>query len=125
VTVQIFLDPADQCFVVVGSALDTRPDQLVQQIRSRCRLFSIKFVFMAPCRDLNLWLRTLASIDSYLKPACELMSVPHASAIFTARADLTMTTTKLKNQMNEYNLMMQMMSQVLKGMTDANANLAR
>ncbi len=46
-TVQIFQDPTDQYFVVVGSALDIRPDQLLQQIRSRCRLFSIKLVFIA------------------------------------------------------------------------------
>jgi len=124
-TVQIFRDPADQCFMVVGSPGDTRPDQVVQEIRSRCRLFSIKLVFIAPCRDLDLWLRTLASIDSYLKPTCELMSVPQAAAIFTARTDPMMTLTKLKNQMNEYNVMMQTMSQVLKGMSDATANMAR
>jgi hypothetical protein len=34
-----------------------------------------------------------------------------------------MTLTKLKNQMNEYNVMMQTMSQVLKGMSDATANM--
>jgi hypothetical protein len=123
-TVQIFLDPADQCFVVVGSALDTRPDQLAQQIRRRCRPFSIKLVFIAPCRDLDLWLRTLVSINSYLKPACELMSVPQAGAIFTARTDAT-AFTKLQTQMKEYNVMMQMMSQVLKSMSDATANMAR
>ena len=74
---------------------------------------------------LDLWLRTLASINSYLKPTCELMSLAQVGAIFTARTDPMVTMTKLKNQMNEYNLMMQMMSQVLKGMSDANANLAR
>jgi hypothetical protein len=123
--VQIFQDPADQSFVVVGSALDIRPDQLAQQIRSRCRLFSIKLVFIAPCRDLDLWLRTLASINSYLKPTCELMCVPQAGAVFTARTDLMTTFTKLQTQMKEYNVMMQMMSQVLKSMSDATANMAR
>jgi type III secretion apparatus needle protein len=120
--VQIFQDPADQCFVVVGSAVDARPDQVAQQIRNRCRLFSIKHVFIAPCKDTDLWLRTLASIKSYLKPSCELIGAPQASAIFTNNLlnDLNdpASAAKYQQQMNDYSSRMQLMSTVLKMLDD-------
>jgi Type III secretion needle MxiH, YscF, SsaG, EprI, PscF, EscF len=120
--VQIFLDPADQFFMAVGSAVDTRPDQVAQQIRNRCRLFSIKHLFIAPCKDLDLWLGMLASIKSYLKPTCELIGVPQAGAILTNNLlnDLNdpARAAKFQKQMNDHSSRMQLMSTVLKMLED-------
>jgi hypothetical protein len=120
--VQIFQDPADQCFVVAGSAVDTRPDQVAQQIRSRCRLLSIKVVFIAPCKDPDLWLRELKPINFYLTPSVVLMSSPQAGAIFTRNllADLSdpASAGKFQKQMSEYTNQMQLISNILKMLAD-------
>jgi len=126
-TVQIFQDPADQCFVVVGSALDTRPDQVVQQIQSRCRPFSIKLVFIAPCTDPNLWLNQLASIGFYLKPNYELIGLSQPGAIYskdllTDRIDPA-SWMKFQRQMNNYNEMMQMLSHILNMQHETRKNI--
>jgi hypothetical protein len=126
-TVQIFRDPADQCFMVVGSPGDTRPDQVVQEIRSRCRLFSIKLVFIAPCGDPDLWLRTLASINSYLKPGFELMGSSQAGAIFSndvmANPFDPLSLVKLQKQMNNHPIMMQTVSNVLRMLHDTSKGI--
>ena len=105
-------------------AVDTRPDQLAQQIRSRCRPFSIKFIFIAPCKDTDLWRGTLTSISSCVKPSLELTGLPQASAIFS-RNLLTdpndvRSLAKFQRQMNDYSSMMQAMSNVLSMLRDTN-----
>ena len=83
-----------------------------------------KLVFIAPCRDTDLWLRTLASINSYLRPTCELIELPQASAIFTKNLlnnlNDPMSAAKFQKQMNDYTNMMQLMSNVLRMLEDTN-----
>jgi len=74
-SVQIFKDPRDRTFLVIGSGLGVSPFQVSLDIKKRCQPRSIKLVFITQCALVDMWMYMLAPIDSYLKPGFELVGL--------------------------------------------------
>jgi hypothetical protein len=75
-TVTIIEEQRYRTFWVVGSGRDVSPIEVVHEVIAGCRPYSVNLVFIAQCRNRDLWLRTLVQIDWFLKPGHKLVGLP-------------------------------------------------
>ena len=81
-TVQIFQDPKDRQFLVIGSGANYGSLRVVFDIQDRCRPNGIiKSVLITQCQDIDRWIDDLRMISSYIKRGYELLAVPQTNMI--------------------------------------------
>jgi len=90
--VQIFQDPKDRQFWVIGSAVGVNPATLVQDVQRRCKPSSIKLVMITQVEAL--WLRVLAPLapgffQRYLKTGLGLVWLDQTNVLMSVPSQMS------------------------------------